>query len=143
MTERKISSVSSTRHHSTDDVLGMKAGSQHDIHQTFDRLINLIPIQLKRLKPVWVLELDRIRCSDLWRSTQRAVSFSHRSLATLACFQTERLTFRIRRRGDTSAGIRGERQVRSGGEGAAEDLKETGMAGEELVNKGIRTRTQT
>lgn len=41
--------------------------------------------------------------SDLWRSTQRAVSFSHRSLATFACFHTERLAFKIRRRGETSA----------------------------------------
>lgn len=44
--------------------------------------------------------------TDLWRSTHRAVSFSHRSLATFACFHTERLTFKIRRRGDTSAQLR-------------------------------------
>ena len=49
------------------------------------------------------------KVSDLCRSTQRAVSFSHRSLATFACFHTERLTFKIRRRGDTSAeGDRGQ-----------------------------------
>lgn len=53
--------------------------------------------------------------SDLWRSTQRAVNFSHRSLATFACFHTERLTFKIRRRGDTSAGG-GWAEVRQGRE---------------------------
>lgn len=50
------------------------------------------------------------RISDLCRSTQRAVSFSHRSLATLACFHTERLTFRIRFLGDTSGGGGGDEE---------------------------------
>lgn len=38
---------------------------------------------------------------------------------------------------------RRERQVRSAGEGAAEDVNGTGTTGEELVNKGIRTRAHT
>lgn len=60
--------------------------------------------------------------SDLWRSTQRAVSFSHRSLATFACFHTDRLTLRIRRRGDTSAG---SGQARRGHEGKNAHRRET------------------
>lgn len=41
---------------------------------------------------------------SMWRcwSTHRAVSFSHSSLATFACFQTKRLMFWIRWRGETS-----------------------------------------
>ncbi len=51
----------------------------------------------------WICSsLSRVRSMCRCRSTQRAVNFSHRSLATLACFHTERLTFSIRRRGDTS-----------------------------------------
>lgn len=41
---------------------------------------------------------------SMWRcwSTQRAVSFSHSSLATVACFHTKRLMFWIRCLGETS-----------------------------------------
>lgn len=51
----------------------------------------------------WICNsLSRVRSMCRCRSTQRAVNFSHRSLATLACFHTERLTFSIRRRGESS-----------------------------------------
>lgn len=45
------------------------------------------------------------RVRSMWRSwsTQRAVSFSHSSLATVACFHTKRLRFWIRCLGEVSA----------------------------------------
>lgn len=52
----------------------------------------------------WICSsLSRVRSMCRCRSTQRAVNFSHRSLDTLACFHTERLTLSIRRRGERSA----------------------------------------
>lgn len=44
------------------------------------------------------------RVCSMWRcwSTQRAVSFSHSSLATVACFHTKRLRFWIRCLGEVS-----------------------------------------
>lgn len=78
-------------------------------------MVPLISSSCSRVRSIW-------RC---W-STQRAVSFSHSSLATVACFQTNRLMFWIRCLGETSGNGDGMR-VRAAGqrpEGSSPQEKE-------------------